>query len=418
MRHLVSLVAALFAASVLLGGASPAHAAVVTATTDCQALPKSGDLDCTNRVIYAAGAGERNNVRVSREETDAVLRDGRAPLIAGNGCRQDTASRVVCPTRPSPADLEGGADVVEVDVQARLDLGDLDDVAEADPQDGYGSTTEVDGGPGDDRLVSVVASYAGRVHPVFVDLIAGRGGETGEEDVLIDNYGAVGGAGDDRVIGRTTDDFPWSNLLSGGAGDDRLVGGLYEDRIDAGPGNDVVEGRSGFAIDTFADDLLTGGSGDDLLIGGDASDDIHGGPGKDHILARGGDDELIHGGAGHDVLDLGAGADIGLGDGGADRIDAGAGDDHATGGSGDDRLAGGGGRDLLFGRAGDDELAGGRGSDRLYASDMRGSPGGTDRLDGGGGRDGACLEVRDRARAVERAYRGSCGPMSFGRIGR
>ena len=106
---------------------------------------------------------------------------------------------------------------------------------------------------------------------------------TGVADLrsLIEN--AIGGSGDDVIIGNQT-----TNKLIGNAGDDKLYG---------------LEGA----------DTLEGGEGKDSLYGGDDADTLDGGAG----------DDLLRGGAGDDTykFGVGSGKDVIIqGDGGADKL--------------------------------------------------------------------------------------------------
>lgn len=224
-------------------------------------------------------------------------------------------------------------------------------------------------------------------------------------DVLID-----GGAGDDILWANVGNDF-----LRGLAGNDILDGGPGDDRLDGGAGNDVLHGGTGA-------DWLFGGADDDVLeYGVDAVwgagavtvnaysgeivaiagmnrtyDTYDGGSGHDGIVMTDGNDvllladdaaprhaqtagarvvavESIHGGAGHDVINLSAasyayGDVVADGGGGDDVIWTGAGNDILRGGDGNDRLHGGAGDDVLYGGAGADHLAGGAGDDMLHFS--------------------------------------------------
>lgn len=71
----------------------------------------------------------------------------------------------------------------------------------------------------------------------------------------------------------------------------------------------------------------------------------------------------VTGTSANDVIDLGAGRDIGRGGLGNDRILGVAGNDTLIGGAGNDTLIGGGGNDSLDGGAGRDQLVGGAGAD-------------------------------------------------------
>lgn len=173
--------------------------------------------------------------------------------------------------------------------------------------------------------------------------------------------------------------------------------------VDAGDGNDIVQGHG----------VLNGGAGSDGLAGSPLSDSLNGGPDADVLRGGDGNDILSGDGSGlggerlvtvgsNDVLDGGAGNDAasyaqrpgpvtvdlaaGLG-GGLGERDTLAGIEGATGGSGNDALAGDAGRNSLEGGAGDDVVVGLAGDDVLKGGS------GIDRLDGGDGADQ--IEARD-----------------------
>ncbi|MDD1443780.1 M10 family metallopeptidase C-terminal domain-containing protein, partial [Dolichospermum sp. ST_sed3] len=77
---------------------------------------------------------------------------------------------------------------------------------------------------------------------------------------------AIGGLGDDRLIGNTLD-----NYLEGGLGNDLLSGGFGDDNLFGGLGNNT----------------LTGGDGNDILISGLGTDNLFGGVGNDQFLYTG-----------------------------------------------------------------------------------------------------------------------------------
>ncbi|MGF1515224.1 MAG: DUF4347 domain-containing protein [Elainellaceae cyanobacterium] len=146
--------------------------------------------------------------------------------------------------------------------------------------------------------------------------------------------------------------------------------------------NDVIVGDAGDNIlNGFSDpdqlsglggdDLLNGGSDDDLLDGGAGDDLLNGGSGRDRLLGKGGND-FINGGSNSDTILGGRGDDVLNGGRGADRI---------RGNGGRDQINGGGGRDRLLGNGGRDEVHGNRGADRILGGGAR------DILTGGQGRD-------------------------------
>lgn len=213
-----------------------------------------------------------------------------------------------------------------------------------------GQFIEINGGAGDDRIV------------------------TGRADSLM-----LGGSGNDRLTGAQFDD-----TLKGGSGDDRLDGGAGTDLLQGQQGHDRIFGGGGDdqLLGGSENDRLHGEAGRDRLVGGDGNDQLSGGDGNDDLRGQDGNDWLsgggladqLSGGAGADTLTGGAGED-GLrgdtgndllsGDGGADLLDGGAGDDRLNGGGGGDNLMGAQGQDTLVGDAGQDTLFGGTEADRL-----------------------------------------------------
>ncbi|MCP4382404.1 MAG: calcium-binding protein [Hyphomicrobiales bacterium] len=104
------------------------------------------------------------------------------------------------------------------------------------------------------------------------------------------------------------------------------------------PGNDRVtadEAPAGQPLPTGEEDVIRGKAGDDLLRGHRGNDDIKGNRGDDTIRGGNGDDEL-RGNKGKDKLKGGDGDDVLKGNLGGDTLKGGAGDDVLTGGKGGD----------------------------------------------------------------------------------
>jgi Ca2+-binding RTX toxin-like protein len=164
---------ALLAALVL--GAAPAAAQAADAWTAGATLN------------FVALEGEANALTVTLAGGTYTLTDGGAPVTAGAGCAQVTASEVTCPAAGITA--------------LSLDGRDRDDAVTVGP--GTAGATLI-GGAGDDVL-----SGGDGADVIF----AGSG----------DNV-AFGGAGDDILRGEEGDD-----VLDGGAGDDILIGNAGDD---------------------------------------------------------------------------------------------------------------------------------------------------------------------------------------------
>lgn len=142
----------------------------------------------------------------------------------------------------------------------------------------------IDGGPGDDTVDYSWANAGPRTAPVRVSLPApGQtttgNGEPGENDQITSIESAVGGAGDDVLIGNDG-----ANSLTGNDGNDQLVGNAGTDRITGGSGDDSVDG----------------GDGADTLQGEAGSNRISGGEDDDTIDSRNGVGETVQCGRGND----------------------------------------------------------------------------------------------------------------------
>jgi Ca2+-binding RTX toxin-like protein len=188
------------------------------------------------------------------------------------------------------------------------------------------------------------------------------------------------GAGADRVTLADVGGGAFTRLTEidvfGEEDDDELIGSSLADRIDGGPGFDV----------------LRGGNGDDVLAGSAHGGEAFGGKGRDTIFGSGGgywsitEDSLVRdepsetttfsgieraeivGGGGDDNIRTSSfsGAVKVNGGDGDDGISTGVGPDHLIGGAGNDWLTAGEGNDLLEGKGGVDVLRGDAGNDRHY----------------------------------------------------
>lgn len=137
---------------------------------------------------------------------------------------------------------------------------------------------------------------------------------TANSDVL---FGAGGGQVP-GVQGPIVD--PGSALAGGGTpGNDTLLGTANADLIQAGAGNDFVDGADG-------NDTLVGGDGSDVLVGGAGEDSLSGEEGNDRLIG-GADSDKLEGGKGSDVLDGGEGADVLVGGADGDSFVFGPGND-------------------------------------------------------------------------------------------
>ncbi|MEL6641420.1 MAG: Hint domain-containing protein [Pseudomonadota bacterium] len=179
-------------------------------------------------------------------------------------------------------------------------------------------------------------------------------------DDIINLDGTVEGAAGDDVIDANYANDPDGDRVDN---DDAILPGTTgdDDLIYGFEGNDVIRAGDG-------DDEIYGGTGDDSIDGGRGDDLIFGGTGDDTITGVGGTD-TVYGGEGHDTVAGGNESDVLYGGNGSDDISGRAGDDVVKGGNGNDNLSGNGGDDTLFGGRGDDVLSLGDGVDIAYAGD-------------------------------------------------
>ena len=177
-----------------------------------------------------------------------------------------------------------------------------------------GNTIVLGGTAGNDRLVAGAADD---------DTVWGDGGND-----YIDGGGGndflFGGDGNDTLVGGQGND-----TLHGDAGNDTIYGGDGIDNIFGGDGNDYIEGGRG-------DDIVMGGLGNDIIIGNEGQDTLIGGEGDDWLESRGGQGDLMFGDSGAPTggQPLYSGNDV--------MIGGAAGGDVMKGFSGDDIMVGGG----------------------------------------------------------------------------
>ncbi len=205
--------------------------------------------------------------------------------------------------------LRGGGDLGAAwDRPATVDAGEGDDgVLGGDGPDriiGGPGEDELDGRRGDDRFDAApapdgpdllqggtgtdTADYGERAEDLQLLLrMFDASGAAGEADSLVGIEVAIGGVGDDRLIG-----VGMNETLVGGPGRDEIRGGGGRDLLRGGPGADVLDGER-------EADELRGGGGDDRLLGGDRADTLSGGSG----------DDVLKGGDGRDTGSGGLGRD-------------------------------------------------------------------------------------------------------------
>lgn len=159
----------------------------------------------------------------------------------------------------------------------------------------------------------------------------------------------------------------------------------------------------------YGDLLMAKGRSGVSLRGGDSRDIIEGGAGQNNVL---------DGQAGDDVVNGGPVAEILRGGSGADYLDGGKGDDELIDSSGvGNYLAGGPGRDQLTAKKGSTALNGGPGADTLTAVQgevgMTGGKGNDKYLVRHGAKKVSVTESPKSGRDVVKAWRSFALPMSF-----
>ena len=132
------------------------------------------------------------------------------------------------------------------------------------------------------------------------------------------------------------------------------------------PGGDVPGACRG---EIFVDTLGT--LADDIVPGAGKPQRVYGLTGADWLLGSDTRAACLFGGQGDDVLTLGKGGGVALGEDGADWLTGSTKDDALSGGNGPDTLQGGTGGDFLRGGRGIDGFDGGEGNDLLDTADGR-----------------------------------------------
>jgi Ca2+-binding RTX toxin-like protein len=194
-----------------------------------------------------------------------------------------------------------------------------------------------------------------------------RGWDTGPYGIAGDSI-VNAGPGNDEIEGEGGND-----VINGEGDADVLSGGAGTDTLSGGDGNDELETRAANPPSSTGTDTLSGGPGDDRLeyslrddglritLDGAAND-----PDNDNV---GSDIETIIGGNSADTIVGNAGPNRLYGVGGNDQISGGDGNDYVDGGSGDDRVGGEGGDDEVRGGSGSDALDGGIGVDQFFGDE-------------------------------------------------
>jgi Ca2+-binding RTX toxin-like protein len=290
------------------------------------------DSSTTRPLVFEAGAGEANQVTVTRSGANIIFTDPAATLGPAGTCVAGADAHTVnCP--------DGAPAITTVTVAVHLNDGD-DRATVTVPN------ASVQGGPGKDVITG----------SDFNDALDGQN----DEDTV------YGGAGNDAIVDSIDDGAP--NHLFGGPGDDGLTGSSGNDDLHGEAGNDALVGD-------FGADLLDGGDGFDTASYGDRGADAASGV---SVTLAGG--AATGAGAPGENDTLQSIEDL-AGTGRNDTLVGDAGPNTIQGLAGDDSISGGAGYDILYG---------GQGNDTIDAVD-----GGADRVACGGEADTASVDSID-----------------------
>jgi Ca2+-binding RTX toxin-like protein len=280
-----------------------------------------------------------------------------------------------------------------------LEGGDDDDVLIG----GIGSDS-LNGGAGfdvadvSDTSSNIFLNYSSLSLPSFV---LGADTLTAVESVIL-------GTGNDTVLGTALADSittgGGNDWISAALGNDTIEGGIGSDTIVSGDGNDWIWAGNKTVVagtPTSSDvDYVYAGAGNDRIVdGGMGIDVLLGEAGDDTINDDGGTFTYLFGGSGSNLMTSDAQINVFLSEGSSDlmigdnasyyyrlaagssSIIGGAGTDQFVGGAvaSNDAVLGGAGNDYLFGGDGNDVLAGEAGNDVIIGQN------GNDTLDGGAG---------------------------------
>ncbi len=357
----------------------------------CPSMWFSWTAPASGRLVLAVSRFERNHppllllYRGSRlgaltEEDASLARQSFGPVVisaivtAASSYRiavlgSSTAFRLSWDLHPNPCTIMGtnGPDVIRSTPRADYvcGLGGDDVVASRAGND------IVDGGSGENTVT--FGKAPGPVH-VEIELYefeqqdaassgTGSVADGWGHDSLYKVQNAVGSAFDDILVGGSASfvgsPYRSDNVFMGGRGGDVIDAGWASDRVNGGPGNDVL--YPGRTTDLAPDQVIHGGPGSDTLSYGvselmgfsrdvarDLEVDLRAGIARmccgrmDRLVGI----ENVHGGPASDAI---------YGDRRSNIL---------RGGSGNDVLSGGRGRDALYGNGGRDYLYGGSGIDR------------------------------------------------------
>jgi Ca2+-binding RTX toxin-like protein len=154
---------------------------------------------------------------------------------------------------------------------------------------GLGNDT-LNGGTGDDTYIFTINEIGlGRdtiTDGSGVDTISFAGTSANIRLNLGTSFGQTVDANTNTKVVLTADTI--ENAI-GGDGNDRLIGNSLDNTLEGGLGNDILNGSTG-------NDFLFGGDGNDSLTGGDGDDSLTGGLGSNNLFGGAGSDQFVFSG--------------------------------------------------------------------------------------------------------------------------
>ena len=122
-----------------------------------------------------------------------------------------------------------------------VSAGAGNDLVDAGPETGRDADA-YDGGSGFDTL-----SYQQRTSGIFAAAIGSTGGASGENDGIAGFERINGGAGNDSILGFSSNGGPGNDVLTGSNGDDTIIGGTGADTLRGFGGDDLINANDGVA---------------------------------------------------------------------------------------------------------------------------------------------------------------------------
>jgi len=220
-----------------------------------------------------------------------------------------------------------GDDTIENEVsssiaETKIDGGDGDDEALISGTP-FSFTLEFRGGDGEDTCDVILDGYGfeGYTHQTVVlfgdadDDVLGADCTLGNNSYnTVVHITAFGGSGNDTIDASASASGDPNNTTPGTEARNELNGGSGDDQITAVAKIIDRPGSLGFTP-SIAANFISGGDGNDTIVGEIAADSdsgssrLSGGDGEDHVTAIGGEDNVLDGDRGNDVLTGSANAD-------------------------------------------------------------------------------------------------------------